>query len=176
MILKIIDIKNPALRQKSRPVTKIDKKVLKLIHDMKETLRAQEDPEGVGLAACQVGKNLQIFIMNFEDIKMKVIINPSIVNIEQTVKENKTKKKEEVLEGCLSLPHYYGPIKRPQKIKIKYLTVLGKEVVEEFSGFPAQIIQHELDHLEGKLFIDHILSQSSPLYKIKGDDWEGVEL
>ena len=80
------------------------------------------------------------------------------------------------MEGCLSLPHYYGPLKRPKKITIKYLNSEANEVIEDFVGFTAQIVQHEIDHLNGILFIDRLLTDKKPLYKLAGDEWEEVEL
>lgn len=183
MILKIVNVKNPILRSKAKAVdTKIlnsnDKKIVGLIADMKATLQAQKDPEGVGLAAPQVGKSLQLFIVNYKNLQ-RVIINPVVLEIAKTKitnKKGKRKVSRKILEGCLSLPHYYGPIKRAGMIKIKYLNEEGKEMIEQFKGFEAQIIQHEIDHLNGILFIDHILEQKSPLYQFKGADWEEVEL
>lgn len=179
MIQKVIDVQNPILRQKAKKVDKIDKKILNLINNMKDTLKSQKDPEGVGLAAPQIGKSLQIFVIDYKNLQ-RVIINPQIISVERSKAKTKpkSKKKEsnEILEGCLSLPHYYGPIKRAGKIKIKYQNEVNKEIEEEFTKFNAQIIQHEIDHLNGILFIDKILEQKAPLYKFDGDDWEEVEL
>ncbi|MEK7497482.1 MAG: peptide deformylase [Patescibacteria group bacterium] len=176
MILKIVNAKNPVLRQIAKPVEKVDKKVLQLVKDMKETLYAQKDPEGVGLAAPQVGKSLRIFLMKYKK-EERVIINPEILSRTKHKKQaNKTKDKHDILEGCLSLPHFYGPIKRDASLKLKYLNEKGEQVVELFDGFLAQIIEHEFDHLEGILFVDHILKQKAPLYKFKGKEWEEVEL
>ncbi|MBI1863653.1 peptide deformylase [Candidatus Woesebacteria bacterium] len=175
MILKITDVKDPKLRLKSKPVIKFDKKIRQLISNMRETLIAQKDPEGVGLAAPQVGKSIRLFIIDYRKEK-KVIINPEIISVSKEKKAPKTKNKDSILEGCLSLPHYYGPIKRSQKIKIKYQNLDGKLVSEEFTGFIAQIIQHEIDHLNGVLFVDRILEQKAPLYKFEGKDFEEVEL
>lgn len=172
MILKFVDIKDPILRQKAKPVISIDKKVKGLIADMKETLAAADDPEGIGLAAPQVGKSLQLFIVNFENIK-RVVVNPKVISVG---KIKKTKSRGKTLEGCLSLPHYYGPIKRPDEITIEYTNEEGERRREKFTGFPAHIIQHEIDHLNGTLFVDHILSQSAPLYLFDGDEFEEVEL
>lgn len=174
MVLKLVDIKSPTLRQKAKLIPKLDKKVVQLIADMKETLVAQDDPEGIGLAAPQVGKSLQLFIVSFEGLQ-RVIINPKVLSVGK-IKKTKSKKKDKTLEGCLSLPHYYGPIKRPDSITIKYMNELGQTKEEKFVGFPAHIIQHEIDHLKGKLFIDHILEQDAPLYKIHDEEWEEVEL
>lgn len=176
MILKFVDIKDPVLRQKAKMIDPdligVDKKILRLISDMQETLKAADDPEGIGLAAPQVGKSLQLFIINFEKIE-RVIINPKILSIGQV---KKTKIKNKTLEGCLSLPHYYGPIKRPDEVTIEYTNEKGEKKQEKFTGFSAHIIQHEIDHLNGTLFIDHILTQNVPLYLFDGDDFEEVEL
>ena len=172
MIRKIVEVHDPSLRKRSVAVKKIDKKIQSLVEDMKETLVAQNDPEGVGLAAPQVGKNIRLFIIDYEGFK-RAIINPEVLE----EKNAKTKKRSnKILEGCLSLPHFYGPLKRNPWIKIKYLDISGQEVIEEFSGFHAQIIQHEIDHLNGVLFIDRILEQKAPLYKFEGEEWEEVEL
>lgn len=177
MILKVVDVKNPILRQKAKPVAKIDKKVLTLIDSMRETLVAQKDPEGVGLAAPQVGKSLQIFLVHYKSFN-QVFINPQILEVDKAKKINKEgkRKNKEILEGCLSLPHYYGPIKRSQKVKLAYQNEKGEKITKEFTGFDAQIVQHEVDHLEGRLFVDKILEQKAPLYKFDGDDWEEVEI
>ena len=174
MILKLVDIKAPVLRQKAKPVKSVDKKIKILIEDMKETLTAQSDPEGVGLAAPQVGRSLQIFIMDHNKTK-EVVMNPKVLNIS----ESKLSKKEanNLLEGCLSLPHYYGPLKRANEITIEYKDEDFKTQTKTFKKFLAQIVQHEIDHLEGTLFIDRILEQNAPLYKFNGEDeWEEVEL
>jgi len=172
MILQFEDIKSPVLRAKAKRVEKVDKKVRKLIVDMWETLHVQKDPEGIGLAAPQIGKSLQIFLLEFEKLK-RTIINPTVVNIG---KMQKKKRKEKTLEGCLSLPHYYGPIRRPDEVTIEYTNETGEKKQEKFEGFPAHIVQHEIDHLNGMLFIDHILSQNAPLYLFDGDEFEEVEL
>jgi peptide deformylase len=83
MILRVVDVKNPVLRQKAKLVTKIDKKVLALIKDMLETLANQKDPEGVGLAAPQIGKSLQIFVINYRNLK-RIIINPIVLETSKT--------------------------------------------------------------------------------------------
>lgn len=176
MVQKILLSNDPILRQKSKIVSKVDKKILKLIQDLKDTLRVQKDPEGVGLAAPQIGKNLRVFIANYKGFE-RVVVNPEIIKIEKIVaKSEKKKTKKEILEGCLSLPYYYGPLKRAPKITIKYLNEKGEEVTETFEGFNAQIIMHEIDHLEGILFVDHLLKEKKPLYKVDGDDWEEIEL
>jgi peptide deformylase len=184
MIRKILRSGDPKLRETSKPVTKIDSKILKLVQDLKETLAVQKDPEGVGLAAPQIGKNLRVFAVNYKDFK-KVFINPKILEAHASpaAKDKPPTAKSDILEGCLSLPNYYGSLKRNQKLKVKYQipekingqwSIINK--VEEFKGFYAQIILHEIDHLNGVLFIDRLLENKKPLYKLSGDKWEEVDL
>lgn len=176
MIKKILPSRDPVLRQKSRKVDKIDKKIKDLIKDLKDTLSTQKDPEGVGLAAPQIGKNLCVFLAKYKDFE-RVVINPKIIKIEKTSKKMPDKKsKKEILEGCLSLPYYYGPLRRASKVTIEYLGEDGKVKTETFDGFHAQIILHEIDHLNGILFVDHLLGEGKPLYKVEGKNWEEVEL
>ncbi len=175
MVQKIIQSGNPILRKVSKPVGTIDKKVKALIQDLKDTLAVQKDPEGVGLAAPQIGVNLRVFAVDFKNLK-RIIINPEVLEIKNKTKETK-KKKSEILEGCLSLPHYYGPLTRDSYIKLKYLDEEEKEIEEEFNDFNAQIMLHEIDHLNGFLFVDRLLEQKKKLYKLDSDDsWEEVEL
>jgi peptide deformylase len=172
MIRKIVDVKNPVLRQKAKAVKKIDKKIRDLIRDLEETLASQKEPEGVGLAAPQIGKSIAIFVVKYKT-QTRAVINPQVLTISKKI-ANKTKKTP--LEGCLSLPYFYSPLRRAEKIKIKYLDKTGKSITEEFTGFMAQIIQHELDHLQGKLFIDYCLEHKLPLYEQIDDHFEEVEL
>jgi peptide deformylase len=182
MVRKVVGVKNHILRAKAKEIIKFDKKLEELVKDMQDTLSIQKDPEGVGLAAPQIGKSVRLFVVSYKKLK-RTIINPVVLEMSKIVKKRKPHyakatrgKKEDILEGCLSLPHYYGPIKRNQKLKIKYKNEKGEEKVEEFVGFEAQIMQHEIDHLNGKLFIDHILEQKAPLYQFGIDGWEEVEL
>lgn len=175
MKLKVIGVRDPHLRKKSLEVSAVDKKIKSLVADLWDTLAAQKDPEGVGLAAPQVGKNLRIFVAIHEGEK-RVVINPKVISIGKSEKQEKTKKKKQILEGCLSLPHYYGPLTRSKTIKLEYLNEDGKKITEEFTGFMAQIMQHEIDHLNGVLFVDRILEQKQPLYKFENDEWEEVDL
>ena len=174
MVRKILAAKEQSLRMPSKPVERVDKKILQIVNDLRETLAAQKDPEGVGLAAPQIGKNLRIFVVVFNKISL-VAINPEIVSVSSQLTED-SEKKDQIMEGCLSLPHFYGPLRRAKSITLKYLTPEGKEKTEEFSGFIAQIVQHELDHLKGILFVDRLLEQKKSLYRQAGDEWEEVEL
>jgi len=175
MIRKILSTKDPKMSQVCKKVKVIDKKVISITKDLKETLTVQKDPEGVGLAAPQIGENLRIFAMN-DNGKIRVIINPEILEIsKEKPKKEKTDEKE-IMEGCLSLPNYYGPLKRPQRVKIKYLGLNGTLKEEEFKGLSAQIVQHEIDHLNGVVFVNRLLEQKQPLYKLENDEWVEIEL
>lgn len=182
MLRKIVNAKDPILRLKAKPVAKVDKKIKQIATDLTDTLKIQKDPEGVGLAAPQIGKSLRMFAMVHGKI-IRVIINPEIQKIIRTktppAGRAGKKNKREILEGCLSIPYLYGPLKRPQKLILNYLDLEGKKQTETFTGFPAQIVQHEVDHLNGILFIDKLLKTKNPLlYKVdpKTDEMEEVEL
>lgn len=182
MVRKILNVRDPRLRVISKPVTRIDKKVKEIVRDLKDTLAIQKDPEGVGLAASQIGKNLRIFVFSFQGLK-RVIINPEVLQVINTSKrktsvQSKHKsKKQTIMEGCLSLPNYYAPLKRSAIVKLKYMDEKGETQLEEFKDFYAQIVLHEVDHLNGKLFIDRLLESKKPLFKLdKNGEWEEVEL
>lgn len=177
--MTILEVPNEVLRKKSKAVGRWDKKMKKLVSDMHATLAAQKDPEGVGLAAPQVGKNLRLFVINDNGQKMTVI-NPKIMKKGTVSKMGQKQTKNLPLEGCLSIPNHYSPLVRGRKITITYKTPGDKgELVtktETFSGFMAQIIAHEIDHLNGVLFIDHTLKEDLPLYRVDGEEWEEVDL
>lgn len=176
MIRQILQSGDPVLRKKSKPVDKIDKKIIDVIKDLKDTLMVQEDPEGVGLAAPQIGKNIRIFLMKPKD-RLTVVINPKIVLVEKPQGKNNGKdKKSQIMEGCLSLPHFYGPLKRASKVTLEYMDENGNIKTETFDGLMAQIVMHEIDHLDGVLFIDRLLEQKKPLYEYKSGEWERVDI
>jgi len=173
MVKKILKASDPFLRQKAKPVKVIDKKIQDIIKDLKDTLLIQKDPEGVGLAAPQIGKSLRIFYINHKATS-EVFINPQILTEGPIIP---SPQKEKIMEGCLSLPHYYGPLVRASSVKIKYLDENGIKKVREIKGFLAQIILHEVDHLNGILFIDRLLAQKKKLFKlISEEDWEEVDI
>lgn len=177
MIRKILQATDPRLRQKSKPVEKIDKKIQKLIADLVETLEVQKDPEGVGLAAAQVGEFIQVFVTRHKK-KILAVINPEVIKKSRETNDppEDEKEGEYIMEGCLSLPHYYGPVKRSLAIELRYLRPDGSKKVQKFRGFPAQIIQHELDHLNGIIFVDRLIKQKRQLYQLHNDHWHEVEL
>ena len=175
----VVQAPNEILRSATQPVN-FD--VSKIVAEMKKTLVSQKDPEGVGLAANQVGLPYRIFLARFDTKKNSPIftfINPEI--LEKSPDLQKEDKKAP-LEGCLSLPKYYGVVKRNAWVKLQYLDENLKSKTEDFRGFPATVIQHEMDHLSGKIFVERILEQAGMLYRITGKDakgkekWEEVEL
>jgi peptide deformylase len=179
--MKIVQAPDQVLSLKANPVEKIDKTIKKLLGEMEETLINQTDPEGVGLAAPQIGKSLQIFIVKQEpDSPLRVFINPMIEKTfgkpaekQAEVKQSKSaaggKKKAKSdkgvqLEGCLSLKDVWGVVKRPYGVVLSYMDEEGIQRKRTFDGFLATIIQHEVDHLHGVLFPKRVLEQKNPLY------------
>ncbi|RAL24264.1 peptide deformylase [Thermoflavimicrobium daqui] len=141
---RIIPFGDPMLRKVSKPVLKITPKVLKLLDDMKETLYAA--PGRAGLSAVQVGILRRVVVMDCGDGLIE-LINPEIIE----------KSGEQIgPEACLSFPNFWGTVKRANYVKVKYLNRNGEETIIEGEGFLARCLQHEIDHLNGVLFIDHI--------------------
>jgi len=188
-MLKIVTAPNDVLSCIAKPVAKVDSSIRKLIKDMKEALDMANDPKGVGLAASQVGKPLQIFLAKpTENSKIFVFINPKLITDQQqssTVarrsKAKNRKLKSIKLEGCLSLENIWGEVKRNPTVKISYLDEAGKKHIEEFKGLLATIIQHEIDHLNGVLFPKRVLEQKGTLYKShrnkqSEDEFEEIEI
>lgn len=170
-MLKIVQAPNSVLSQQSKPINKIDKSIRQLINEMKETLENAKDPEGVGLAAPQIDKSVQLFIIKQTPrSEILVFINPKIEEFikEETPEEKKPDDKTEKrvqLEGCLSLFSIWGVVKRHPGVVLSYEDETGQKHKKKFTGFIATIIQHEYDHLQGILFPKRVLEQKNPLYK-----------
>ena len=145
---------------------------------MKATLNACVDPIGVGLAAPQVGLPFRLFIMKpTPKSHIQAFINPVIIETGKAVKHiKKTPEKDDSLEGCLSIPHIWGPVERAPKLKLQWMDTEGNTQVREFSGFDAIIIQHEIDHLDGILFTHRSAQQHAPLYEEKDGKFYEVQL
>jgi peptide deformylase len=158
-IRKIITFPNPVLREKAKQITSFDDDLKKLAADMSETMY---DAPGVGLAANQIGIARQIVVVDISDNedekKYIALINPVISDGEGSVTGE---------EGCLSVLEYESKVKRFQKIKVTARNLEGEEIDFEAEDRFARIIQHEVDHLHGKLFIDHISRLKLTLYKKK---------
>lgn len=167
-MLKIVQAPNSTLSAKAKPIAKIDKSIHALIKEMEETLAAAKDPEGVGLAAPQVGKSLQLFVVKEgKNQPFLIFINPrlSLPEGAHLPSHAETKDKDVKLEGCLSLQDIWGIVDRYDQVNLSYLDETGKKHSETFTGFLATIIQHECDHLEGILFPRRVLEQQNNLYK-----------
>lgn len=141
--LKILKDGDTALRLKSRPVTDINKRILTLLDDMTETMR---HADGVGLAAPQIGVLRRVVVIECEPGNVLELINPVIVE--------KSGKQHE-LEGCLSVPGRQGYTDRPMHVKVEALNRNGEKVTLEGEGLLARAFCHEIDHLDGILYIDH---------------------
>lgn len=171
-MLKIVLIPNNILLKPVEPVVKIDSKIKKLVYDMEEALISQIDPQGVGLAAPQVGLSLALFIIKPSlNSNTEVFINPKILQIQSPVSNNQSpKNKQNKLEGCLSIPRIWGPISRAPKVRLSYQDLNSNTHIKWFTGFKAIIIQHECDHLKGILFTQRSLEQQSKLYEEKNGE------
>lgn len=161
----IIKLPNKRLRNLSKNVDSIDNKIKKIIKDMSSATISWEKSRrheiGVALAAVQINKLYKIVIVkndyeNKEDLSFKTYINPEIVKKYGDIVED--------YEGCLSVPDIYGKIPRFSKVKVKYIDLEGGEHQEVFTDFMARIMQHEIDHTQGILFIDKIKDREDAFY------------
>ncbi len=145
--LKVLTYPNPILSQKAQLVDRLSSKDLAMIEQMIDVMYEED---GVGLAAPQVGISKQIIIVSPQAIRgeEQVYINPEIIHF--------SNEQELGLEGCLSVPNISCEVRRAKKITFKAKTIKGKEIVEELQNFPARVIQHEVDHLNGILLIDRV--------------------
>lgn len=161
-IRPILTAPDPRLRQVSKPVETVDDELRALMDDMLETMY---DAPGIGLAAIQVGVPLRVIVMDLagkdEEPEPRYFINPEILDPSEDMSVYE--------EGCLSVPEYYDEVERPARCRVKYLDYDGKEQVLDAEGLLATCIQHEMDHLEGVLFIDHLsrLKRERVLKKLK---------
>ena len=148
-IKPLIILPDPLLRLVSKPVETVNSEILKLADDMLATMY---DAPGIGLAAIQIGVDRQMLVIDLakegEPPAPQVFINPEILasSDERSVYE----------EGCLSIPDYYAEVERPAKVTVRHLDRSGQQIVTEAEGLLATCLQHEIDHLNGVLFIDHI--------------------
>lgn len=143
-ILKIKEYGDSILREKSLPLKEITPDILNLIKDMAETMYADS---GAGLAAPQVGVSRRIIVIDGEEDGLIALINPIIVKSEGEAVEE---------EGCLSIPGIYSDVKRSSKVAVKALNENGDPIEITKEGLPARALQHEIDHLDGILFIDRV--------------------
>lgn len=159
-VLPILIAPNPTLRKKAKPVAAVDSAIKKLLRDMEETMHAED---GIGLAAPQVGVSKQVFVMNLaanigvdgaliEGLEptpdLFFMINPEIID--------KSEDASTCQEGCLSVPLQYAEITRPATVTVRYMNESGEILVHEFKHLQAACVQHEMDHLNGRLFVDYL--------------------
>ncbi len=144
--LEVLHFPDPRLRKKAVPVEIVDSNIRTIAEDMLETMY---DESGIGLAATQVDIQKRIVVIDVsEDRDTPVfLVNPAIVAVEGV---------EQMQEGCLSVPGYYDDVERAEKIKYSYIDMQGQTIEAEADGLMAVCIQHEIDHLDGKLFIDYL--------------------
>ncbi|ACG76787.1 polypeptide deformylase [Phenylobacterium zucineum HLK1] len=161
-IREILVVPHPALKQVSQPVEKVDDELRALMDDMLETMYAAP---GIGLAAIQIGVPKRVIVMDLaregEEKQPRYFVNPEILWASDDTAPYE--------EGCLSVPEYYDEVERPARVKLRYLNYQGEQVEEDAEGLFAVCIQHEMDHLEGVLFIDHLsrLKREQAIKKVK---------
>jgi peptide deformylase len=180
---KIVQAPHQILSTAAQPVPKNLPGLKRIIEEMRDTLLAQVDPEGVGLAANQVNLPYKLFLARFSTKKtepVRVFINPEITSHSDDFQPEKYK--DAPLEGCLSIPKFYGVVKRFAWVQLKFQNEKFEEKNERFAGFPAVVIQHEMDHLTGHVFMEKLLEQKGRIYRVTGkdkkgkDEWEEVDL
>ena len=162
-VLDILRYPDPRLHTVAKPVAVVDDAIRKLVADMAETMYAAP---GIGLAATQVDVHLRIVVIDVSDDRneLKIFINPEIL---ETSLESKVYE-----EGCLSVPGIYDEVERPDRVTVKALDVQGKPFTTEADGVLAVCLQHEIDHLDGKVFVQYLsrLKQSRIRNKLVKQD------
>ena len=161
-IRPILTVPDPVLKQVSKRVDAVTDATRALMDDMLETMYAAP---GIGLAAVQIGEPVRVIVMDLakegEKPEPRYFVNPEILEFND--------EKQIYEEGCLSVPDFYDEVERPNRVKLRYLNYKGEQVEEWAEGMYAVCIQHEMDHLQGTLFIDHLsrLKRSYAINKVK---------
>jgi len=157
--LEICTYPDAVLRQDAQPIDRIDSEILRLMDDMAETMY---DAPGIGLAANQVGRPIRLIMVDLQrqdyEHGLIVLVNPEIVAASGEITYE---------EGCLSVPEYFASVKRAGEVTVCGLDRNGKEIQIEASGLLAVVLQHEIDHLQGRLFIDHLGPIAKDIFKRK---------
>ena len=166
----VITLPHPDLRKKSQKVGLITPEILQIVQDMQDATiswdQSREHEVGVALAAVQIDRLYKIVIIrnnfdNKDDLTFTTFINPVITKYEGEIAED--------YEGCLSVKDLYGKVPRYTKVRVKALNLRGHEFRVTAEGFLARVFQHEIDHTEGKLFIDHIKNNSEAFYTLTSE-------
>jgi len=152
-VLPLVMLPDPLLRTKAKKIRKIDDSIIRLAEDMVETMRYHN---GVGLAANQVGVLKRIVVIEAPDDFLRVLINPEII---------RKHGDREVEEGCLSVPGYRGMVTRSIWVKARSLSIEGTEIRIKAEGLLSQVLEHEIDHLNGIVYVDHLKSHED-LWKL----------
>lgn len=163
MKLQVVTTPNPILAEKSKKINIIDNSIKKLAADMAETMFSygSEHESGVAIAAIQVGVPLRLTVIREPEKPGGYygLINPEVVKGSGEYIED--------MEGCLSVPQKYGKVKRYQKVKVRGLDLSGKKIEIKAEGLLARILQHEIDHMNGRLFVSHV--EDGELYRLTKD-------
>lgn len=185
--IKVVKAPDPKLRIQTKPVKKITPALVNTLTEMIKLTKTFTDPEGVGLAATQIGLDERFFVARLHDSKKIPPSNPSqrknrwknygkefasIINPQILSYFEKTKT---YFEGCLSIPNIWGQVKRHTSIKVSYQDTHGNRITTTLKGIPAWIFQHEVDHLDGILFTERVLEQKGKFYKFTGKDQTGTD-
>lgn len=160
MIRDFVSLPDPKIREKCQEVTAFDSSLKKIIDDLVDTANAQTEPTALGLAAPQIGVYKRVFIARIRN-KFRPFINAKILKTSQ--------KQSTYLEGCFSVTGKYGHAIRPAEIDIEAQDKHGKKFKRHYKGLAARITQHEIDHMEGILFIDHVFAQNGKLFRVEKD-------
>ena len=161
-IRPILTVPDPVLKQVSKRVDAVTDATRALMDDMLETMYAAP---GIGLAAVQIGEPVRVIVMDLakegDKPEPRYFVNPEILESND--------EKQTYEEGCLSVPDFYDEVERPSRVKLRYLNYQGEQIEEWAEGMYAVCIQHEMDHLQGTLFIDHLsrLKRSYAINKVK---------
>ena len=162
-LLPILEFPDPRLRTVAKPVAKVDDSIQQLIDDMFETMY---NASGIGLAATQVDHHQRLVVVDLSEDKSnpKVFINPELKILDPELGK--------CTEGCLSVPGLLEEVCRPQRIEVTALDRNGETFSEELEGLMAICLQHEIDHLNGKLFVDYLTPDKHPSTKVKAEETE----
>lgn len=163
-VREIVKMGAPVLRQKSRKVRRVDESAQRLIDDLIHTLRSAN---GAGLAAPQIGIPLRAIVTNVDN-QLRVLLNPEIVE--------ESEEEVEAEEGCLSIPGWYGPVVRKERVTVRGMSKTGKPTKIKAEGWEARCFQHEIDHLNGVLYIDLVKDRSRLRQVEDAEEEEALEV
>lgn len=165
--MQIIKAPDVRLRTKTKLVKKITPELLKLVSSMIKFAESFKDPEGVGLSTNQIGNTERFFVAKIGK-EFAPFFNPVIHSF--------SPKKKIFFEGCLSIPDYYGETKRPISVKVSYQNEKGEKIDKTLRGISSWIFQHEVDHMNGILFMDRVIERKGRVFKFVGKDKTGSDM